>query len=102
MISLRCTAAGPCDFHADGGPPADKCPGLCDHGKCRRKATVNGSHCREHAPGPGRPRTTGSKTTRPIQFRVSDAERAALERAGERDGISADQAARRIVVASLD
>lgn len=101
-MSLRCTAAGQCDAHKDGAATTgEKCAYYCDHGKCRRKAVVNGSHCREHAPGPGHPRTTGSKMTRPIQFRVSTETRAALTARGKRDGISADQVAHRIVLAAL-
>jgi hypothetical protein len=31
---LRCTAAGRCDFHRDGGPAGEKCPGVCDAPGC--------------------------------------------------------------------
>lgn len=31
---LRCSAAQPCDFHRDGGPAGDKCPGQCDATGC--------------------------------------------------------------------
>lgn len=31
---LRCTVAGRCDFHRDGGAEAEKCPGQCDAPGC--------------------------------------------------------------------
>lgn len=62
MIHLRCTAAGPCDFHrdraADPGTvatvPAPKCPYFCDTDGCDQEATVeplgDGKfYCRWHA-----------------------------------------------------
>lgn len=52
MISLRCTPAVPCAYHADGGPPDDKCPGTCDAKGCTEEATseVDGeSYCRMDA-----------------------------------------------------
>lgn len=30
MIQLRCTVEARCDYHRDGGPATDKCPGVCD------------------------------------------------------------------------
>lgn len=31
---LRCSASGPCDFHRDGGPAGENCPGQCDAPGC--------------------------------------------------------------------
>jgi hypothetical protein len=31
---LRCTPMGRCDFHRDGGPEGEKCPGMCDADGC--------------------------------------------------------------------
>jgi hypothetical protein len=31
---LRCTAGQQCDFHADGGAAAERCPGQCDARDC--------------------------------------------------------------------
>jgi hypothetical protein len=33
-IVLRCTPTSQCDFHRDGGPEAEKCPGTCDADGC--------------------------------------------------------------------
>ena len=107
MSALRCTVAGPCDFHRDGGPATARCPYYCDAGDCRRKAVVESrgsggrSYCRQHAPRAGRPRSTGSWTTAPISFRVGAETRAELERRGSAAGLSADQEAKRIVTAAL-
>jgi hypothetical protein len=79
-MTSRCTAAGPCDFHRDGGPADKPCPWFCDRAGCRRKAVIEcgragRSYCREHASLPGRPVTTGSGSTPKVFFRVSAAER---------------------------
>ncbi|MFL5306345.1 MAG: hypothetical protein ACJ8F1_14090 [Polyangia bacterium] len=31
---LRCSPAGRCAFHRDGGAEAEKCPGMCDAPGC--------------------------------------------------------------------
>ena len=106
-MSLRCTAAAKCDAHRVGdAPPGEKCAWYCDAPGCRRKALVEArsgrSYCRTHAPRAGHPRTTGSKGTAPIQFRVGAADRAALERIGAETGESAGQVAHRLTLQALD
>lgn len=34
-MNLICYGAARCAFHRDGAPITDKCPGLCDQGKCK-------------------------------------------------------------------
>lgn len=43
----------------------------------------------------GRPITTGSKATKPIQFRVGSSQRDAGERLAKRQGISVNELAKR-------
>lgn len=45
--------------------------------------------------GPGHPVTTGSASTPPVFYRVSEKQRAELDRAGERRGISGNAEAKR-------
>ncbi len=33
-VLLRCTDTVECDFHRDGGPKSERCPGLCDWPAC--------------------------------------------------------------------
>ena len=35
-VVLRCRPGQQCDFHADGGPELEKCPGVCDADGCNR------------------------------------------------------------------
>jgi hypothetical protein len=39
-IVLRCSLTEQCDFHRDGGPEVEKCPGVCDADGCNRDGTV--------------------------------------------------------------
>jgi hypothetical protein len=105
-MTSRCTAAGPCDFHrdraADPGTAPDtaaKCPYYCDAGKCSRKAVVESrggrSYCSKHAPGPGRPVSTGSAATPKVFFRLSAAERTRGEAVASTRGQSIGEMARR-------
>lgn len=51
MTSI-CTPAAACSYHADGGPPEDKCYGQCDADDCTEEATVDvddGCYCRMDA-----------------------------------------------------
>jgi len=33
-VVLCCTPTGQCDFHRDGGPEVERCPGACDTAGC--------------------------------------------------------------------
>jgi hypothetical protein len=52
-VILRCTLTEQCDFHRDGGPEVEKCPGVCDADGCNRDGTIEaGSErtlCETHA-----------------------------------------------------
>jgi hypothetical protein len=52
-IVLRCTLTGQCDFHRDGGPELERCPGVCDFDGCNRDGEVETSTerslCEPHA-----------------------------------------------------
>ena len=39
-VVLRCTLTEQCDFHRDGGPEVERCPGVCDFDGCNRDGTV--------------------------------------------------------------
>lgn len=92
-MTSRCTATGQCDAHRDGAAPADaKCPYFCDYGACRRKAVHESrggrSYCAEHAGRPGRLPGSTRGGSRIVQFRVSDAEYAALQAAGNPNAVA--------------
>jgi hypothetical protein len=36
VIKMWCDSAGPCSFHAEGGPTDENCPDGCDVKGCRR------------------------------------------------------------------
>jgi hypothetical protein len=55
--------------------------------------------------GPGRPKgtkTTGSKTTKPIFYRVSESERAALEAEAAKRGLEVNALAKALALASIE
>ena len=106
-MTSRCTSAGPCDFHRDGGPSADKCPWFCDRPGCRRKAVIEcgragRSYCRQHASLPGRPVTTGSGATPKVFFRVSAHQRERGEAVAAERGQSIGELAKRAFLGELE
>lgn len=40
-VVLRCTTTSLCDFHRDGGPEVEKCPGVCDAPGCTADGWVD-------------------------------------------------------------
>lgn len=105
-MTSRCTAAGPCDAHKDGAAPSgEKCPYFCDHGKCRRRAVIESrggrSYCRTHAPGPGRPVSTGSAATPKVFFRLGAEERLRGEAVAAQRGQSVGEVARDAFLAEI-
>jgi hypothetical protein len=52
-VVLRCTVGGQCDFHRDGGPEIEPCPGVCDADGCNLDGTIEVSDdrvlCDAHA-----------------------------------------------------
>ncbi len=52
-VDLRCTTDQKCDFHRDGGPEEEKCPGTCDANGCNLAGYYEIGHermmCAAHA-----------------------------------------------------